>query len=86
VVTVAALAATLLASSVFWPGAVDEADPDARPISVLALVAVVAVIALTVAVARSAGLRRPRMGLHEERVLLPVFVLLFLVRSRGLRL
>lgn len=79
VVTVAAVAATVLASSVFWPGAVDEADPDSRPISVLALIAVVAVIALTAGVARSAGLRRPRLRLREERTRLAVFVLVFLV-------
>ena len=79
VVTVAAVAATVLASSVFWPGAVAEADPDSRPISVLALVAVVAVIALTVGVVRSAGFRRPRLLVHEERLLLPVFGLVFLV-------
>ena len=79
VVTVAAVAATVLASSVFWPGAVDEADPDSRPISVLALIAVVAVIALTVGVARSAGFRRPRLRLREERVRLAVFGLIFLV-------
>ena len=79
VVTVAAVAATVLASSVFWPGAVDEADPDARPISMLALVAVVAVIVLTVGVARSAGFRRPRLRLREERMLLPVFALVFLM-------
>ena len=79
VATVAALAASVLASSVFWPGAVDEADPDSRPISVLAVVAVVAVIALTVGVARSAGLRRPRLRLRVERARLAVFALIFLV-------
>lgn len=79
VVTVAAITATVLASSVFWPGAVDEADPDARPISVLALVAVVAVIALTVGVARSEGFRRPVVRLREERRRLVVFGLVFLV-------
>ena len=79
VVTVAAVGATVLASSVFWPGAVDEADPDSRPISVLALIAVVVVIALTVGVARSAGLRRPRLRLREERVRLAVLAFMFLV-------
>lgn len=78
VVTSAAVAATVLSSSVFWPGAVDEADPDSRPISVLALIAVVAVIALTVGVARSAGLRRPRLLPHDERMLFAVFGLVFL--------
>lgn len=78
-VTVAAVAATVLASAVFWPGAVNEADPDSRPISVVALVAVVAVIALTVGVARSAGFRRPRLHLREERARLLVFGLLFVV-------
>jgi hypothetical protein len=78
-VTVAAVAATVLASSVFWPGAVDETDPDSRPISVLALIAVVAVVGLTVAVARSAGFRRPRLLLREERVRLAVFGLVFLM-------
>jgi hypothetical protein len=79
VVTVVAVAATVLASSVFWPGAVDEADPDSRPIGVLALVAVVAVIALTVGVARSDGFRRPRLRFREERVRLLVFGFIFLV-------
>jgi hypothetical protein len=78
-VTVAAVAATVLASSVFWPGAVDEADPDSRPVSVLALVAVVAVIGLTVGVARSNGFRRPRLLLHEERMRLAIFGLVLLV-------
>ena len=77
VVTVAAVAATVLASSVFWPGAVNEADPDSRPVSVLALVAVVAVIALTVGVARSAGFRRPRVRLREERIRLAVLAAFF---------
>ena len=78
-VTVAAVAATVLASAVFWPGAVDEADPDSRPISVLALVAVLAVTALTLGVARSAGFRRPRLHLRKERARLLVFGLLFIV-------
>ena len=77
-VTFAALAATVLGSAVFWPGAVDETDPDARPVSVLALIGVVAVIGLTVAVARSSGLQRPRVHLREDwiRVLLSGLVLL----------
>jgi hypothetical protein len=79
VVTVAAVAATVLASSVFWPGAVDGTDPDARPISVLALVAVVAVIGLTVGVLRSAGFRRPRLSFHHERASLTIFGFVFLV-------
>ena len=79
VVTVVAVAATVLASSVFWPGAVDEADPDSRPVSVLALIAVVAVIGLCIGVARSAGLRRPRLRLRRERVRLLVFGLVLLV-------
>lgn len=78
-VTVAAVAATVLASAVFWPGAVNEADPDSRPISVAALVAVVAVIALTVGVARSAGFKRPPLHLRKERARLVVFGLLFVV-------
>jgi N-acetylglucosamine-6-sulfatase len=78
-VTVAAVTATVLASSVFWPGAVDEADPDSRPISVLALIALVAVVALTVGVARSAGLSRPRLLRQHERVRLALFGLVFLV-------
>ena len=78
-VTVAAIGATVLASSVFWPGAVDEADPDSRPISVLALVAVVAVIILTAVIARSAGFRRPHLRLREEPIRLAVFGIVFLV-------
>jgi hypothetical protein len=78
-VTLAAVAATILGSAVFWPGAVDEADPDARPVSVLALIGVVAVIILTLAVARSFGIRRPRVRLREERARVLVTVVVFLV-------
>lgn len=78
-VTIAAIGATILGSSVLWPGAVDEADPDSRPISVLALVAVLAVIILTVVVARSAGFRRPRLRPKEEPVRLLVFAIVFVV-------
>lgn len=77
-VTIAAVGATVLASSVFWPGAVDEADPDARPISVAALVAVGAVIVLTVAVARSTGFERRRARLPGDRVRGVASALLFL--------
>ncbi len=75
--TIAAIAATVLGSAVFWPGAVDETDPDSRPVSVLALIGVVAAIALTVAVARSTGFRRPRLRLRQERLRLVVFGLVF---------
>jgi hypothetical protein len=78
-VTLAAVAATILGSAVFWPGAVDEADPDARPVSVLALIGVVAVIILTLAVARSFGVRRPRVHLREERARVLVTGVVFLV-------
>jgi hypothetical protein len=78
-VTLAALAATILASAVFWPGAVDETDPDARPVSVLALVGVVAVVILTVAVARSSGVRRPRVRLREDWVRVLVTGVVFLI-------
>lgn len=79
VVTLAALAATILGSAVFWPGAVEEADPDGRPVSLLALTGVVAVIASTVAVARSSGLSRPRLHVREERFRVLVTGIVFLV-------
>jgi hypothetical protein len=78
-VTLAALAATILGSAVFWPGAVDEADPDARPVSILALIGVVAVIVLTVAAARSSGFRRPRVRVREEWARVLVTGVVFLV-------
>jgi hypothetical protein len=75
----AAVAATVLGSAVFWPGAVDETDPDARPVSILALVGVVTVIALTVSVARSSGLQRPRVRLREDWPRILVTAVVFLV-------
>jgi hypothetical protein len=67
-VVAAALIATVLGSAVFWPGAVEETDPDSRPISVVALVAVLIGIVLTIGAARAAGFQRPRLGLPGDRV------------------
>ena len=60
----------------FWPGAVDEADPDSRPISVVALIAVSGVIVLTLAVARSGGFERRRTRLPGDRVRAVLFGIL----------
>jgi hypothetical protein len=56
-VLLAAGVATVLGSAVFWPGAVEEADPDSRPINVVALAAVLIVVVLTIGAARTGGVR-----------------------------
>jgi hypothetical protein len=58
-VIVAAAIVTVLGSAVFWPGAVEETDPDSRPVNVVALAAVLIVIALTIGAARAAAFQRP---------------------------
>jgi hypothetical protein len=47
VVTAAALVAVVLCAAVFWPGVVDEADLDAKPVNVLAALGVLVAVALT---------------------------------------
>jgi hypothetical protein len=44
----AAIAAGVLCAAVFWPGVVDEADLDARPVNAVAAVGVLIALALTV--------------------------------------
>lgn len=78
-VTLAAVGATVLGSAVFWPGAVDEADPDSRPVNVVALVGVLTAVLLTYAVARSAGVSRPRVRARDERVRLLLMGVVLLV-------
>jgi hypothetical protein len=46
-VTAAALVAIGLCAAVFWPGVVDQADLDAKPVNVLAAVGVLIAVALT---------------------------------------
>ncbi len=48
----AAIAAGVLCAAVFWPGIVDEADLDARPVNAIAAIGVLIAIALTAMASR----------------------------------
>jgi hypothetical protein len=51
----AAAASALLCATIAWPGVIDEADLDAKPVNALAAVGVGIAVALTIAAARRAG-------------------------------
>ena len=59
-----------LSATVFWPGVVDQADLDAKPVNALAALGVLVAVVMTIAVARRGGLeplRRP-LGTTEDRL------------------
>jgi hypothetical protein len=63
VVTAAAFVGIALCSAVFWPGVVDQADLDARPVNVLAALGVLIALAVTAAAWRlGAAWSGPRAG------------------------
>jgi hypothetical protein len=73
----AAVVAAVLCAAVFWPGVVDEADLDPKPVNALAAAGMVLSFALTVLVARTQGIsRRPWRRTDWLRVALTV-VLVF---------
>jgi hypothetical protein len=57
VARVAALIAAALCAVVFWPGVVDQADLDARPVNAFAAAGALLALALTLSVGRTRGLR-----------------------------
>jgi hypothetical protein len=56
----AALGSLALGASALWAGSSDEADVDARPVSVAALTGLAIAVAMTVLLVRARGLERPR--------------------------
>ncbi len=79
--TAAALVGFGLSAVVFWPGVVDQADLDARPVNKLAGAGVLIAVALTLAAARSLGPPRrparqrgdlPRLGIATAALALAV--------------
>jgi len=53
-VTTAALVGIALCAAVFWPGVVDQADLDAKPVNVLSAIGVLIAVALTAAASHGA--------------------------------
>jgi hypothetical protein len=68
-----ALSAAVLCAVVFWPGVVDQADLDARPVNALAAAGVALAVLLTAA----AGLLRVPVRLHPAFVGLAAYLLVF---------
>jgi hypothetical protein len=56
---VVGLAGLVLAAAVFWPGVVDQADLDARPVNVIAALGTVIAVGMTIVLARRGGVERP---------------------------
>ncbi len=72
---IAVAVAAGLCAVVFWPGVVDQADLDAKPVNVLPAVGVGLALALTVA----AGLLRARFRLHIGAAFLAALLLVLAV-------
>jgi len=73
----AAVLAVVLSAAVFWPGVVDQADLDARPVNAIAAIGVGLALGLTVA-ARRRGQWPATARLSGDRVRLAVTALLLL--------
>ena len=64
----AAIAAGMLCAAVFWPGIVDEANLDARPVNAIAAVGVLIAIALTAVASRQGAAWSGRQAGDSVRV------------------
>jgi hypothetical protein len=69
-----AVAAAVLCIPVFWPGVVDPADLDARPINVVACLGVLATLAITLAAGMRLGIARLSPAVRGDRVRIVVAV------------
>jgi hypothetical protein len=74
----AAAVSALLCCAVFWPGVVDQADLDARPVNAVAAAGVVLALALTAVAVRAKGLGSPRRA-RGDRVRIVLAALLVLL-------
>jgi hypothetical protein len=72
-----AVLAVVLCAPVFWPGVVNQADLDAKPVNAVAALGVLLTLALSVTVARRNGLsRRPRQRADGARVTVALLLVL----------
>lgn len=71
----AAIAGTLLSAAVFWPGVVDEADLDARPVNALSAVGVLIALVLTALALRRGAAWSPRQRGDGARIAVAVVAL-----------
>jgi hypothetical protein len=79
--TLAAVVGVILSAAVFWPGVVDQADLDARPVNALAALGVLVAVVLTIAAtaSRESEIAAGRRQGDRARVLVAVVVVVLAI-------